>query len=157
MCGLEALTPFKIYFWKLHSRSDISINTINDAKNYTIGIVNQNVEHDFLVAKGFTKLQIVSQSIFNIKKLFHGRVDIIPYNDLILNFTLVQDKSLSEFNINQLERLVELKSISKEAYLVMNKNSSPQMIDVFKKGLQEVKNNGTYQRILIKYGVFVSP
>ncbi len=152
---IGSIIPFKIYLWKLKSRTDVIINTLDDAKQYSLGMVNKNVEHNYLIGKGFSKFDLVNNSILNIKKLFVKRVDIVPYNSLILNFHLGNDKRLTGYNISSFQRLIELKEISKEAYLIMNKNSDPKLIEKFKNGLQQIKDNGIYQQILIKHNICV--
>jgi polar amino acid transport system substrate-binding protein len=61
---------------RLQSRSDIIINTLEDAKNYSIGVVDGNNLHAFLKKAGFENLDPVTTNARNYKKLFAGRIDL---------------------------------------------------------------------------------
>lgn len=152
---IGTVVPFRTFFWKLKSRTDIKLRGLEDARKYNIGVVNQNAEQDFLLKNGFSskQLQVVNRSELNIAKLFEGRVDLIPYNDLNLNDDLQKRAALKSYKLSDIELVAEIKELSAEAYLVMSKKSDPALVDDLKKSMQRVKDSGQYQKILARHGM----
>ncbi|MBU2706853.1 transporter substrate-binding domain-containing protein [Zooshikella marina] len=74
----------KFYLYKLKHRKDISLTTIDDAKNFKTAIMRDDVTHQFLNARGFEDEKHLDLSVseeINIKKLFNDRVDLIIGNE----------------------------------------------------------------------------
>lgn len=78
ICPLVITSGLNIY--ALKSRDDIHLSTLNDAKNYSVATTSRSVTHDYLILKGFEEgnnLDIGTDELANIRKLFKGRVDLI--------------------------------------------------------------------------------
>ncbi|MGI0115276.1 substrate-binding periplasmic protein [Zooshikella sp. RANM57] len=73
----------KFYLYKLKSRKDINLTTIDDAKKFKTAIMRDDVTHQFLNARGFIDDKHLDLSVseeINIKKLFNNRADLIIGN-----------------------------------------------------------------------------
>ena len=64
----------------LKNRDDIKVSSLDDAKNYTVGSISSGVVFDLLMQNGFAvgkNLDLATDEIANIRKMFKGRVDIV--------------------------------------------------------------------------------
>lgn len=74
------LNTIQYYFFKLSARADIQVNSIDDIKKYTLGLIRDSYMHNYLKTNGFVEgehLQITGNNQANIKLLLAKRVDII--------------------------------------------------------------------------------
>ncbi len=141
------VAPYRIYFFKLKSREDIVVNKLEDAKIYFIGGEYRDVKQQYLTSKGFNNIQLVPKSHLNILKLYAGRVDLIPFDEL--GFAYKAQKL--GFNTSKIEKVFFLNEISSDLYMAFSKNSSDTIVQMFKKSLEKIKTDGRYQKILEKY------
>mgnify|MGYP006178814675 CR=1 FL=1 len=72
------IIPINYFLLRLRSRDDLNINTIEDAKKFTIGVVNDHVHHEYLLEEGFTDIQPVNSNEQNLRKLLLRRIDFFP-------------------------------------------------------------------------------
>lgn len=74
------LNTIQYYFFKLSNREDIDINSLNDVKKYTLGLIRDSYMHNHLIKQGFIEgehFQISGDNQANINLLVAGRVDVI--------------------------------------------------------------------------------
>lgn len=66
------------HFYKLRERSDIQVPDLEAAKAYRVGVLREDVRHQYLQANGFTKIVVTAHNSDNFKRLLNGQVDLIP-------------------------------------------------------------------------------
>lgn len=66
------------HFYKLRSRDDIQVPDLEAAKAYRIGVLREDVRHQYLQAKGFHKIVVAAQNGENFRRLLNGQVDLVP-------------------------------------------------------------------------------
>lgn len=66
------------HFYKLRSRDDIQVPDLEAAKGYRIGVLREDVRHQYLQAKGFHKIVVAAQNSENFRRLLNGQVDLVP-------------------------------------------------------------------------------
>ncbi len=93
--------PRSWYFYKLASRQDLVLNSMEDAKNLSVGVPRGYSIYTFLMKNGFTKLETTTNYTQNVKKFFVGRFDLLVSSDIQLLFTL---KKLN-FNFDSVTKL----------------------------------------------------
>ena len=74
------LNSVEYFIFKLESRKDIVINSLNDLKEYSIGVTRGTFLTDFFKQKGLiegTHLQLTGDNQANLKNLLSSRVDLI--------------------------------------------------------------------------------
>jgi polar amino acid transport system substrate-binding protein len=78
----EALA-MQYHFYRLRDRRDIVIATLQDAKNFTVGVMRDDVRQDYLQAEGFRKLVVSSSNEQSFRQLLSGNIDLLalPYSD----------------------------------------------------------------------------
>ncbi|XOV81218.1 MAG: substrate-binding periplasmic protein [Aestuariibacter sp.] len=98
ICPLIETGGAKVF--ALASREDIKIESLNDLKGYSVGVLGSGWSYEFLKFYGFVAgehLDIVKDEMANIRKLFAGRIDLIVQEpELISNRLEIVGKSKSD-------------------------------------------------------------
>lgn len=142
-----SIAAYRTSLYKLKSRTDIKIESLNDAKQYSIGCSIADVITIYLQSKGFFLLEQVSGDTLNLHKLLRGRTDLIAYDEASFNFKIQQEG----LDRSRYERVFRIKELSNELYLAFSKSSDIELVRSFRKGLQAIKDNGSYLKIQQKY------
>lgn len=133
----------------LISRKDrnIKINTLDDAKRYTIGMVRDDASGQLLVNAGFdpNRLHKVSRLIQNIKMLNVNRIDMFAYGektarDVIKNNGLRIEEYETVFVISE-----------EKACYAFHIDTPDQLIHQFQKALDAITITPAYQILLDQY------
>lgn len=74
------------YLYRLESRKDIAIQSLDDAKEYRVGVMRGDVRTDYLRAQGFVEsavkgLEVVNTAVSLLKMQQAGRIDLIAFSD----------------------------------------------------------------------------
>ncbi|MGI0117039.1 substrate-binding periplasmic protein [Zooshikella sp. RANM57] len=141
------IAPYKTSLYKLKSRKDIKINSLEEAKKYTIGCSFADVITIYLQKKGFILLDQVSNDAQNLQKLLHGRVDVIAYDEASFVYK-VNQKGL---DISKFERIYRLEELSDDLYMAFSKTSDIALVRKFQDGLRTIKKNGVFDKIQREY------
>lgn len=132
------------------SGDSFEYNGIESLNGKVVGVVrNYGYGDEFLNAKTFKKPES-NDFIANAKKLVAKRIDLTLEDELAAKFTLsnagmnLDDFSFTKnaLSVNRLHVTVGLANPNHNEY-----------IDAFNKGLVEIKNDGTFDKILAKYGI----
>ncbi len=136
----------------LTARKDrhIKINSIDDLKKYNIGTIMKDVGEQLLNEKGIPNSKLdriggtdaINKSIMKLNK---GRIDLFSYDSNVLKWKIKQQG----LNPADYETVYVLKK-GKLSY-AFNKNTSDKIVNRIQKVLDELKKDGTYQKILDKY------
>jgi len=130
-----------IWFWKLRKRKDINVSSLEDAKQYRVGAVREFASARYMTQLGFN-LDLCSSEEINFKKLLVNRFDILTALELAAAYQMnKQGKSFS-----QLEKLVSLDD-RYDYYLAFNRNTSDEIIYRLQNTLEDMKKDGTYEKI----------
>lgn len=138
-----------VVYYKRKDR-DISFEKLEDLKPYRIGIVAGYVnEKDFDNADFLTKEE-VSTDLQNLKKLADGRVDLIVIDEFTAMYLVQQNPELA----GKMEAIYPPME-SKSVHLCMSKDlpDSVNNLRMFNNGLKELKEDGTYDKLLEKHGL----
>lgn len=65
-------------FYRLSSRKDIEVQSLKEASLYRVGVVRDDMRHQYLEAQGFQRLVLSAQTGDNFRKLMNGQVDLLP-------------------------------------------------------------------------------
>ncbi|WP_157738641.1 ABC transporter substrate-binding protein [Labrenzia sp. VG12] len=139
--------PITTSFFKLASNDKIQINSLDDARAYLIGVTLKNVNHIYLEGKGFTKFELESQDLINMRKLAHGRIDLVPFDEASFYYQVRRDGMDPEL----FEPVYRLDDLSKFLYMAFSKNSDPDLVEKFKLALTTIQENGVYDGIVARY------
>jgi len=146
---IGTIGPFGSSLYRNVGRTDIQVETLDDAKNYRIGVYLEDVKHQYLRAQGFEQLHSVDQDILNIRKIAMNRLDLMAIDDAVLAYEL---KKLG-MDPDQFVRVLPLTPLSGELYVAVYGDSDQELIDRLKQGLSTIKENGLHAEILKDYGL----
>ena len=117
--------PADYRLYKLKNRDDIIVSTLEDAKEYRIGVNNNNVIHRYLSSKGAKKLEAVNSDAQNLKKIMHGRLDLFVKTKNGMDALCKEIK----FDCDGLVPVLTLGEISSALYIAYGQNTDKNVID----------------------------
>jgi polar amino acid transport system substrate-binding protein len=138
--------PRHIDLFKRKGKTDIVVNSLEDAKKYMIGVVRDDATHLFLTNHGFNNIHIVVREDQNIKMLFKDRIKLITGNEMALAYKLKQ----LGYRFDQLEKVLTL--IDEGGYYMGISKGTPGNITIqLRKAFHQIENDGTLEQIRRKY------
>ncbi|QTA89746.1 substrate-binding periplasmic protein [Desulfonema magnum] len=139
-----------VFLYKLKKRTDIVINSLEDAKKYTVGEVRGDAGADFLLKHGFVKnknLELVARGEQNIKKLFAERITLILDTELSLAYLT---KSVGK-PFDQLEKAFLLYEGGEDICMAFSKTTPDELAERVRAAFEEVRAEGTPEAVMEKY------
>jgi len=139
------------YLYKLKSRDDIQIKSLDDAKKYSVAIVRGGVYQNLFESLGFKvgeNLMPFSYSKQYFQPFLLGKVDLILGSDIVLPYILQK----IGINIDLVEPAVKMID-TKGNYLALNKNISDDLVEKLNDELQKMKDSGEFQKIIDSYNL----
>lgn len=127
----------------------IPYQTLQDLQSYRVGVVLDTAPHEILEAELHEQLDTATSTSLNIRKLIGKRFDLMADDKLntlyLINTYFPQWRDSIEIispplQINHIHILIPKK-----------RKESQHLISLFNKGLQSMKEDGTYNRILDEY------
>lgn len=139
----------RMNLYRLRERDDIKITTIDDAKNYMVGVVQGYSSQTLLQGYGFKNgenLVPVTTLEQNVKKLLVGRVD------LIVAYADADDELIEMYGMTKQGTVnVQFLDITTAAYLAFNKETSPTVFESIKKAHLKLHQSTVFQDIATKH------
>ena len=132
------------HLFKLKERTEIAVKNLQDARSYAIGVMRDDVRHQYLQAQGFTKLVISGQSVDNFRMLLNRRVDIVPLNDRDAT-SLCQE---TNFDCANLEKVLTLHEMSTGLYMAYSKSTPDTVVERTKAAFEKIKAEGGIRKIM---------
>ncbi len=126
--------------------SHIKLKTLEDAKNYSVGVQMGGASEEFLKSKGFTNLDSAIKPEHSMKKLNVGRIDLW-YTSTVTPLILAQKAGIE---IDEFEEVFVIKKSI--LYIAFNKKTRNDLINKWQKARDELYKDGTIKKIFDKYG-----
>lgn len=122
----------------------LAITDLESAKRFTIGVMRDDVRHQYLRDKGFGRLVISAQSVDNFKKLLSGQVDLVP---------LTTDDATSlcketRFDCAGLERVLTLDEASTGLYMAYSASTPDAVVQRTLQAFDKLKAEGHVKRVM---------
>ena len=117
----------RLRFISLASNKNVTINSIEDAKNWGIGAVRNDFNHEYLLKAGFAETEhfILRSHLSELLDLLVlGRIDVLLV-DLTFLELILKDKNL---NKDDIKIQFEPDNAIRDVYVAVNKHSDPQMV-----------------------------
>lgn len=145
------VAPTSYYLFSL-SGKNVKLSRLGDAKKYQVGTVNEDVGEQFLVSKGFVKGQNLQSSVkyeFNYEKLKAGRVDLWIMPELVAYFL---SRQAGDDPAKVLVPAYPVTELGGDGYYIAFGAKTPDaLVARFRRGLEAVKKNGTYDALKKKW------
>ena len=139
------------YLYRLNSRKDIVIQSLEDAKQYRIGVLRGDVRTDYLRAQGFAEgtdkgLEVVNVPFSLLKMQQAGRIDLIVFSDEGVRLACEEAK-VSCDSIAPAFRLDMVGNL----WLAASPQMPPALVNTLRKSFQKQEDSG-YVGKLMKSG-----
>jgi polar amino acid transport system substrate-binding protein len=126
-----------------NSTANISITSLEDAKQYSVGGYNGSAAAEYLKAQGFSKLQLAANDTANVKKLEAGRITLWATGQYLAPYLAKREKSANPKPVFAFQET--------QMSLAFNKDTSDETINKLNKILASMKADGTIEKINAKY------
>ncbi|MEA3353690.1 MAG: transporter substrate-binding domain-containing protein [Campylobacterota bacterium] len=138
----------KLVFFKNAHRSDLNINSLEDAKKVkSVVVAKRTIAKQKLTELGFKNLELNSLSDNCLTKLRENKVDLYPVEYHAFMYELktlgLQNKVVP---VNMKKPIFE-----SQLYIAFNKQTDDSIIEKWQKALDDIKSDGTYKEIVSKY------
>lgn len=145
------LVNSKTYLYRLQERTDIAPNTLQQAANFTVGILRNDVYQSALTNNGFTEgKNLIEFSYKNddVKLFMAGKIDMIIGSELTIPYQLED----SGYSADSVYRVIEVPiSILGGNYLALNKQVPDELVDKLQQQLEVLKSTDEIKSIIKKY------
>ena len=138
------------YLATLKSRPDININSLADAKKYSVGTIRGDLAESYLRDHNF----VVNSNLFISSKydvlwelLYSGRIDAAFTNSLLWRYEL----EAIGLDSNKIELNYQIANFASDLYIAASLSTDKNIVDALTKALADIKADGSYQRILTKW------
>ena len=132
------------YLYKLRSRMDITVASLDDAKRYRVGVIRDDVRQDYLRQASLPRLVVSAQNLENFRKLLNGQVDLVPLpeRDAV---ALCRE---ARFDCKGIEKALTLDALGMDLYLAYSKATPANVVERTRKAFHVLKADGVVARIL---------
>lgn len=137
------------FYYKPHMEV-ITWEKLGDLQPYTVGTVT-GYYHEAMFAEAKLNVDASVDEASGLKKLQAGRIDLFPMSDLV-GWALIKELFPDEMeNFGVLEKPMD----QTELTIMVSKSdeNALKLLEEFNAALQVIKDNGTYNKILAKYGL----
>ena len=138
----------KFSFYKLKSRTDITLKKLDDARNYSTGVTYQDITHQFLVQKGFSpaKLDLANDSDQNFDKLLVHRMDLVFTSVSNVDVACARDASIC----GKIEQALAVDELNTPMYMAFSEATPDAIVARARKAYDSMRKDGTWARIMSK-------
>ena len=137
------IMKIQYHLYRLKQRP-LAVTDLESAKRFTIGVMRDDVRHQYLRAKGFERLVVSAQSVDNFRKLLSGQVDLVP-------LTTDDASSLckeTRFDCTGLERVMTLDEASTGLYMAYSLATPDAVVQRTQRAFDKLKAEGQVKRIM---------
>lgn len=145
------IAPIKYSLYKLKSRKDVVIKSLEDAKKYRVGVVKDDLRAKYLIEKGFEPgvaagLQEVANNTLNLKKLENGRIDVLP-----ISLAGIEGQCNSQgFDCSQFEVAYDLE-LRTHLFLAFSKQTPDEVVQKARDAYGKLYKEGVIRKLLPSY------
>ncbi|NMP30651.1 transporter substrate-binding domain-containing protein [Thalassotalea sp. M1531] len=138
ICPLINTSSLNVY--ALKSRADITLLTLAELKQFTVGSTERSFLYDYLINQGFEvgkNLDSASDEEANIRKLFRGRIDLVAQEELPFKMRLAK-AGLSFDDVKHVHTLFP--NASNKSCMAMSLSTPKVLVEKIRKALQKVND-----------------
>jgi len=131
-------------FYRLRESMDIQVQTLQDAKNYSVGVVRDDMRHEYLQAQGFSKIIVSATRRDTFKQLLNQQIQLLPMSE--------RDAKLlcQEANIDfaSLQKVYTLDALSTGLYMAYSSSTADDIVARSRTAFASLKAEGEVQRLM---------
>lgn len=142
------VSSMKILFFKNANRKDLDIGSLEDAKKVkSIAVSIDTIEYQKLEKLGFKNLHVNKLANYSLKKILENNTDLYPTEYYSFLYELKRKNLQNKIVPVKMQEPI----IESQLYIAFNKETSPSSIKKWQDALDEIKKDGTYDKILKNY------
>lgn len=130
--------------YKLQGHDGLDVHELADAKAFNMGVVRDDVRHQYLRNEGFTRLVISASPMDNLRKLLAGQVDFVPLSPRDARRFCEQ----LHIPFYTLEPVMTLEQITAHAYLAFSLGTPDDVVRRATEAFEQLKQRGELARIM---------
>lgn len=134
----------RYFLYALPDRGDLDMLQLDDARTRTIGVVRDDVRHQYFQRQGFTRLVVSSQPMENLRTLLHRQVDLVPMTELEAA-TLCQE---ARPDCTGLTRLAPLDDLRFGLYMAFSTATPKEVVARAGAAFESLRADGSLARIM---------
>jgi polar amino acid transport system substrate-binding protein len=131
-------------FYKLRGRHDITINNLEDAKQYSVGVVRNDSRQIYLQQQGFTRLVVSADSRDNFQKLLNHQIQLLPMPE---NAARLISKD-AHVDFMSLEEVYSLDEQPRRVYMAFSLSTSDEIVARARRAFEQLVASGEVARIM---------
>jgi len=135
------------YLWRLKSNESVNVRSLDEAKKYTMAVPKDDQQHHFIRKNGFSNVYVTSNFDSALKMLYANHVDLVMGPESSIYYRL---KELS-LDYSALEKAYDLGQKWGELSIAFSVNTSDEVVKKFQDVFQEMKNDGTCDKLILKW------
>lgn len=142
----------KSYLVGLKANANIKINKLEDAKQYAVGTIRDDLAETYLKEKGFSEdknLYVSSKYTRLWQMLYNGRTALAFTNSTVWPYEI----KATGLDPEQIAIHYEIPDVSTKLYIAANKNLDEKIVTKLKHALTRIKSDGRHQAILDKWKI----
>lgn len=133
-----------IQFYKLRGRTGITLNSLEDAKVYTVGVVRDDTKQTFLEQRGFTRLVVSADNHDNFKKLLNQQVQLLPMSETSARLA----SEAAQVDFASLEGIYSIDEQPARIYMAFSRDTPDEIVEKARRSFEQLDASGAVARIL---------
>ena len=151
------IAPNDVTVWRLASRREIQARTLEQAKPWQLGATAGDMKLHYLQEQGFVagdNLQISSDDLTNLRKLYARRIDLLPFsNRIVLQYRAAQ----AGLDYHALVPAFGLPALSNELYLAFSPGTPAAQTRNYQRQFARLQKSGWLKRLQARYQHLAPP
>ena len=132
------------HVYKLRGQPDIQVRTLADAKHYSIGVLRDDVRHQYLQAEGFTKLVVAAHNRDNFRRLLNRQVQLVPMPEHDARLLCAE----AGVDYASLERVYTLDALTSGLYMAYSRETADAIVTRSRAAFDSLKREGLLTRLM---------
>ena len=141
------IAPYGVSLYQLVHDDAPQITSLEDARPLRVGVYLGDAKAEFLQTNGFNNLSSVEDDRLNLRKLLLKRIDLMIIDDAVIK-ELIESEGVDP---RKIRRALPLQELSGYAYMAFQKDTDPELVEDFRRGLKKVKEMGVFDEIIQEY------
>jgi polar amino acid transport system substrate-binding protein len=139
--------------YALKSRN-IKLRSLDDAKQYSVGIINRDREEDYFLKHGFsfdTNIESAPNHELNYSKLRSGRIDLWPIDQAAMAYYVRKAGDDPQSMVEPVFDVAESSATYQGYFMAFGMRTSDELVERFRKALGKLKTSGKIDQIGMKW------
>jgi polar amino acid transport system substrate-binding protein len=132
------------HLYKLSDRTDIDVATLDDARRYTVGVIRDDLRHQYLQSRQFQKLVVSAHNIDNFRKLLNRQIHLIPLPEVDAADLCRETR----FDCTRLQRVLTLDELTTGLYMAYSHSTPDAVVERTRAAFETLKAQGEVRKVM---------